>query len=87
MKNHDTTKALVDRLCRAEGQVRALRIKLERDEIEDCKAFIAQIKAARSALKRASEQYVLHHIHHCHSLPPQEREQQIGEALKILASD
>ena len=81
------TKALIDRLSRAEGQVRALRHKLESGEECDCKAFISQIKAARSALKRTSEQFVLQHIHTCQSLPKEEREAQIEEALKVLASD
>lgn len=81
------TKAMLDRLSRAEGQIRALRQALEEDSVADCKAFMSQIKAARSALKRVSEQYVLKHIHQCQSLPPAAREAQISEALKILASD
>lgn len=81
------TKTLVDRLSRAEGQVRALRSALEADAVPDCKAFISQIKAARSALKRTSEQYVLQHIHRCQLLSPKERDTQIAEALKVLASD
>lgn len=80
-------KTLTDRLSRAEGQVRALRQALESGDIADCKAFISQIKAARTALKRTSEQYVLHHIHKCHKLPAAERDEQIAEALRVLASD
>lgn len=87
MHTDQKKKLLIDRLCRAEGQVRALRTKLGRDEVTDCKAFMSQIKAARSALKRASEQYVLHHIHRCQHLPSGERDKQIEEALSILASD
>lgn len=90
IKNTEQTKnlkPLLDRLSRAEGQIRALRQSLENDDIEDCKAFISQIKAARSALKRTSEQYVLTHIQICQSLPPAERDEQISEALKVLASD
>lgn len=85
--NNSETKTLLDRLSRAEGQVRALRLALEKGEINDCKAFISQIKAARTALKRTSEQYVLQHIHKCQSLPAKKREEQISEALKVLASD
>ena len=85
-KNYDK-KPLLDRLSRAEGQIRALRQALEHDTVHDCKAFISQIKAARTALKRTSEQYVLHHINSCQALPESEREQQIGEALKVLSSD
>jgi DNA-binding FrmR family transcriptional regulator len=80
-------KTLIDRLSRAEGQVRALRLALESGDLKDCKAFMSQIKAARSALKRTSEQYVLKHIHTCQALPKKEREKQIEEALKVLASD
>ena len=83
----ENTKPLVDRLSRAEGQIRALRLALEKNEVADCKAFISQIKAARTALKRTSEQYVLQHIHTCQSLPQAEREAQITEALKVLSSD
>ena len=87
MATASENKALIDRLSRAEGQVRALRQKLESGEPCDCKEFISQIKAARSALKRTSEQFVLHHIHKCQSLPKADREAQIEEALKVLASD
>lgn len=87
MATDDVHKALLDRLSRAEGQIRALRLSLEAGEVEDCKAFISQIKAARSALKRTSEQYVQHHIHRCQTLPAAERDAQIAEALRVLASD
>lgn len=87
MKKDHKYQPLINRLSRAEGQVRALRESLEDDSIKDCKQFIAQIKAARSALKHTSEQYVLQHIKNCHSLPEAERDEQISEALKVLASD
>ena len=85
--NTDAKKMIINRLSRAEGQVRALRVAIEAEDVEDCKAFINQIKAARSALKRASEQYVLEHIHTCQNLPEKEREEQVSEAIKVLASD
>lgn len=88
MKTTDTdSKPLIDRLSRAEGQIRALKASLEEDKIKDCKAFMSQIKAARSALKKVSEQYVLQHIKQCQSLPDKKRDEQISEALKVLASD
>lgn len=87
MNSSSDIKALIDRLSRAEGQVRALRHSLESGDACDCKAFISQVKAARSALKRTSEQFVLHHINACQSLPKEEREAQIEEALRVLASD
>lgn len=87
MEQISEQKALLDRLSRAEGQIRALRHAVEQNSIEDCKAFISQIKAARSALKRASELYVLEHIKFCQALPPAERDAQVADALKVLASD
>ncbi len=87
MKHNPDYKPLLDRLSRAEGQIRALRKALEAGKVEDCKAFMGQIKAARSALKRTSEQYVLHHIKECQALPAAERDEQVSEALKVLASD
>jgi DNA-binding FrmR family transcriptional regulator len=83
----DTRKNLLNRLNRAEGQIRALRQMLETDDAEQCREFIIQVKAARAALKRASEQYILAHIHRCESLPQKEREQKITEAINLLASD
>ena len=80
-------QSLINRLSRAEGQIHALKEALEEDRVNDCKAFISQIKAARSALKHTSEQFVLHHIHTCQSLESSERDEQIAEAIKILASD
>ncbi len=87
MKKLTNQKNLIDRLSRAEGQIRALRQSLEADSIEDCKAFITQVKAARSALKRTSELFVLEHIQSCQTLPEKKRNEQISEALKVLASD
>ena len=86
-KDQPTLKPLIDRLSRAEGQVRARRETLEKDEVKDCKAFMSQIKAARSALKSTSEQYILQYIKLCQNLPAVERDEQIHEALKVLATD
>lgn len=87
MKNTNEYRALINRLSRAEGQIRALRKTLEEESVHDCKAFMTQIKAARSALKRTGEQYVLEHIHKCQSLPEKTRDEQIAEAIKVLSSD
>ncbi len=84
----DSNKALIDRLSRAEGQIRALKRSLEEDgEIRDCKAFIVQVKAARSALKAVSEEFILDHIESCQALPETERQTQMNEAVRLLASD
>ena len=87
MKETHKYQSLINRLNRAEGQVRALREALQEDKVTDCKAFMIQIKAARSALKHTSEQYVLQHIKKCQDLPAAAREEQIAEAISILASD
>lgn len=81
-------KALTNRLKRAEGQIHALRSKLEnKNDVRDCKLFVSQIKAARNALKMTSEQYVLEYIYQCQTLPEKKRKEHIAEVLKILASD
>ncbi len=43
-------KNIINRLNRAEGQIHALRHLLAESDTENCKEFITQIKAARSAL-------------------------------------
>ena len=80
-------KKIINRLNRAGGQIHALKRIIEENKKQDCKKFITQVKAARSALKGVSEQYVLAHIHTCQSLPKKQREDSIEEAIKILASD
>lgn len=80
-------KKMIDRLSRAEGQVRALRALLESNKPHDCKKFITQVKAARSALKGVSEEYVIAHIHTCQSFSEKKRREEIDAAIKLLASD
>jgi DNA-binding FrmR family transcriptional regulator len=87
MIDNANQKIIINRLNRAEGQIRALRRMVEESKKQDCKKFITQVKAARSALKGVSEQYVLTHIHTCQTLPQAQREEHIEEAIKILASD
>lgn len=82
-----TKKQLCNRLNRAEGQIRALREHLEGDTLGDCREFITQVKAARGALKRASELYILTHINQCEGLPKDERNEKVTEAINLLASD
>ena len=84
MDKESTTK-LIHRLNRAEGQIRALKRIIESGTCSDCKEFITQVKAARSALQGVSEEYISHHIHKCEKLPKKEREEQINEAIKLIA--
>lgn len=80
-------KKIINRLSRAEGQVRALRESLEQNKVTDCKKFVTQIRAARSALKSVNEQFIIDHIKECQLLEPTERDEKISEALKIISSD
>lgn len=77
---------MADRLSRAEGQIRALKVMLQ-SETHDCTKFITQVKAARSALKGVSEEYVIHHIHTCQEFGEKKRNAQISEAIRLLAKD
>lgn len=87
METNPDFKKIINRLSRAEGQVRALREALEKNKITDCKQFVMQIRAARSALKGANEQFIIDHIKLCQLLTPQERDKKIAEALRIISSD
>jgi CsoR family transcriptional regulator, copper-sensing transcriptional repressor len=80
-------KKMLDRLSRAEGQIRALHTLLESGKPLDCMQFITQVKAARSALKGVSEEYIIAHIHTCQALSEKKRNEQISEAIKLLAKD
>ncbi len=89
MKAHNTktpTQKLADRLSRAEGQIRALKLSLEQNTAS-CPDFVSQVKAVRSALKAVNDEFVIHHLGTCQKLPLTEREKQMAEAIKLLASD
>jgi DNA-binding FrmR family transcriptional regulator len=81
------TKALIDRLSRAEGQIRALKRILEEDGAADCKTFIAQVKAVRSALRAVSEEFIIKHLDTCQKLPLEERQAQMRTAVTLLTTD
>jgi DNA-binding FrmR family transcriptional regulator len=87
MKKRDHTHLLITRLNRAEGQIRALKRMLAATEPVNCKNFITQVKAARSALKAVSEQFIVDHLHTCQQLPAKERDEQMTEAIKLLSRD
>lgn len=87
IKKIDSKKAILNRLSRAEGQIRALKRAIEEDDTENCKEFISQVKAVRSALSQASKEYILIHIYKCQQLPAKERDEHIHEAVKLLSGD
>ncbi len=77
---------IIDRLSRAEGQIRALRNNLELRTF-DCKSFITQVKAVRSALRAVNEEFIIAHIATCKNLPEKKRDNQIAEAIQLLVQD
>lgn len=87
METNSNFKKIINRLSRAEGQIRALRETIEKNKTTDCKHFVTQIRAARSALKSVNEQIVIDHIKECQILQPKERDEKIAEALKIISTD
>lgn len=87
MKLNLDFKKIINRLSRAEGQIHALRETLEENKVADCKQFVTQIRAARSALKSVNEQFVIDYIKECQLLQPNERDKKIAEALKIISTD
>ncbi|MCA9357349.1 metal-sensitive transcriptional regulator [Candidatus Nomurabacteria bacterium] len=81
--NKTPEQKMIDRLSRAEGQIRALKNYLESGKI-DCKSFITQVKAVRSALKAVNEEFIIAHIDTCQNLPEKKREAQMAEAIRLL---
>lgn len=77
---------IIDRLSRAEGQIRALKNNLELGTL-DCKSFITQVKAVRSALKAVNEEFVIAHIATCKNLSEKKRESEMSEAIHFLIQD
>ena len=56
-------KALITRLHRIGGQLRAVERMIEEDK--DCTEVLNQIIAARKALKSLAEIVIHQHLHHC----------------------
>ncbi len=81
------TEKLIDRLSRAEGQIRALKQSLEQAEEISCANFVSQVKAVRSALRAVNDEFIILHLGTCQKLPLTEREIQMAEAIKLLAND
>jgi DNA-binding FrmR family transcriptional regulator len=79
--------AMTHRLNRAMGQIRAVQRMLEHPQQYSCKDVVSQLKAARSALRKASELYVGAQITSCASLPEPARSTNIRKALEALAVD
>lgn len=86
-KMNKPPKQLINRLNRAEGQIRGLKRMLEDTDVCDIKNVVTQIKATRSALKAVSEEVIIHFIQSCKKLPEKKREKQVSDAIKLLLRD
>lgn len=60
-----THKELITRLSRIEGQVAALKRRLEAHPDADCTQTLLQTKATTNALKRFAQSYALLHSQEC----------------------
>ncbi len=60
---HEQTKAVLNRLARAQGHLEAVRRMVERDE--DCTDVLIQLSAVISALDGAGRAILKDHISHC----------------------
>lgn len=58
-------KQLIHRLNRIQGQVEAIRKRLENQEPMDCVETLRLVKAANNALKKFGEAYVTEHLKDC----------------------
>ncbi len=64
-KGTTTTRELVQRLNRVEGQIAALKRSLEAGSVEDCTQTLYQLKAATNGLKRFGEAFAREYAHQC----------------------
>lgn len=77
------SKALRDRLRRAEGQLRGVVRMLE--EGRSCEEIVTQLLAVRTAVDRAAAEVLIRYMDECLSnLPPERARDMIARALKLL---
>ncbi len=65
MTKGTTTRELVQRLNRIEGQIAALKRTLEAEETQDCTQTLYQLKAATNGLKRFGEAFAREYASTC----------------------
>jgi DNA-binding FrmR family transcriptional regulator len=63
MHVHKQTKAIINRLSRAEGHIRSIKKMLE--EERDCAEVLIQISAVQSAINRAGKAVLEDHLESC----------------------
>ncbi|MGE4373478.1 metal-sensitive transcriptional regulator [Xanthobacter sp. TB0139] len=78
---------VLKRLKRIEGQARGLCRMVEEDRY--CIDIITQIRAVRAALKRAEQEVLRDHVHHCvegaiRSGDEQEQRQKVAELMDVI---
>lgn len=60
-----TSRDLIVRLNRIEGQIVALKRSVEKEDMEDCQQTLFQLKAATNGLKRFGEAFAREYAHRC----------------------
>jgi len=83
MHDPEAKQAMLARLARAEGQVRAIQRMIERDE--ECEAIAQQLSAARKALDRAFYEMVACMIRHESPARGAARAAGAGQVAELLA--
>lgn len=83
-----TKKSCLDRLRRAEGQIRGIAKMVEEDRY--CIEVITQLQAVKSALLRIEEAILKDHVSHCvaHAIKSgsaKEQTKKIDELMTVLA--
>lgn len=71
MNTRNPQEELLNRLSRAEGQIRSIRKALETGTARDCEKVLFQLKAATNALKKAGEEFAHAYVHQCMSAQKQ----------------
>ena len=61
--SHTQTKAVLNRLSRAQGHLESVRKMVERGE--DCTEVLVQLAAVRSALNNTAKVILKDHVEHC----------------------
>ena len=77
--SHEQTKAVLNRLSRAQGHLDAVRKMVERGE--DCSQVLVQLSAVRSALNNTGKIILEDHLRHCIVDAVEEGDQQAIDEL------
>lgn len=82
MLNAESKQEIINRLKRAEGQLRGVRKMIEEDT--DCVAIASQLAAARSAIHQSFGAFVACAVQES-SQNPKQSEKQVHQILKLVA--